>query len=811
MLLLSAAFAADVLVYAPGGIPAAGDAGEWEFLLIEGGKIVERPFEVRAAGELVALPAPAGRRRYRYTPLPGVPSATFDVRVAGDAPVTRTFALPPAPGPTLSPPPEVEAAVGSSRIELRFPWSGQGLAQGFMARASEGRVIEVRTEAGAVVVAVEPGADRQARVLAVALIDTDDPDGEPAFGLVRLRARPQLSLTTEPGNEVTVRVGRRSYGPFVADAAGTASLVFDALPGETTYEVTVTDDLGNTQRSSGPLPTSPRPVLVGVEAAGPAAGVDVWLAAWTPTGIPWTGAGPACRSGVPTVEEANVTRGVFRRRFAKPTEAVLFDPKVECSLGDATLSLRLPRASPTPTRIDLRVYPEALSADFPIAQVQGALYDERGERLPAGDLVVRAEKGELQLEGAGDVIRGEYRGQAAVEHGGDTLIATWEQAPGEGRPWSIEADVGAVAGPEGDELVVHLRARDRLGRPLPEVLAQVELGGLRLTATTDRRGTATVRFRAVPSLPTLITVVAGEHLGVVVPWLPGEPRPLPDPGRPDLEARVDLPIRAGRVRQVFLDVEPRPLQTGSGAVGAVKIRMLDAAGNPVRDEQVSVVASAGTVDLPVVQPDGSFIARYEPPSILSDETVRITARTTAGEVATDLELTPRPIHGGVGVSVGWIASFGVVSAPTLSLSVYNHIPFLPRIFGLRVGATVYNLETTIHDAGANADIDVHATLIPFDVGLVVTERWGRRSLHAGLAAVIAPYTLAMDFEGDRGISGVDLASPGMAVQAGAGYRLGSSELFAEARFLLFTASSAQLAFEGSVGGASLAAGYRLLY
>jgi hypothetical protein len=69
----------------------------------------------------------------------------------------------------------------------------------------------------------------------------------------------------------------------------------------------------------------------------------------------------------------------------------------------------------------------------------------------------------------------------------------------------------------------------------------------------------------------------------------------------------------------------------------------------------------------------------------------------------------------------------------------------------------------------------------------------------------------MDFEGDRGISGVDLASPGMAVQAGAGYRLGSSELFAEARFLLFTASSAQLAFEGSVGGASLAAGYRLLY
>ncbi|MFN7144227.1 MAG: hypothetical protein ACK4YP_10650, partial [Myxococcota bacterium] len=74
-----------------------------------------------------------------------------------------------------------------------------------------------------------------------------------------------------------------------------------------------------------------------------------------------------------------------------------------------------------------------------------------------------------------------------------------------------------------------------------------------------------------------------------------------------------------------------------------------------------------------------------------------------------------------------------------------------------------------------------------------------------------PYSMTVDFGDDRGLAGLGVASPGLAVQAGAGYRLGSSELFLEGRFLLFTAGGPQLAFEGSIGGLSLGAGYRLLY
>jgi hypothetical protein len=239
--------------------------------------------------------------------------------------------------------------------------------------------------------------------------------------------------------------------------------------------------------------------------------------------------------------------------------------------------------------------------------------------------------------------------------------------------------------------------------------------------------------------------------------------------------------------------------------------MLDAAGNPVRDEPVTIAASEGEVGAPAPQGDGSLRARYAPPPTLSNRMVRITATTSAGAVATDVLLAPRPVNGGVSVAAGWLSNFGLVSAPVLSLSAYHRLPRLPRLLGLRVGAAAYRLDATVEDPLAERTIDVAATMVPLEVGVQVLERWDRRSLHAGIAGVITPYAIDVDFGGTSGLNGVGVASPGLSVQAGGGYRLGSSELFVEGRFLLYTAASSQVAFEGSLGGLSLQAGYRLLY
>ncbi|MFN7145559.1 MAG: hypothetical protein ACK4YP_17420, partial [Myxococcota bacterium] len=661
--------------------------------------------------------------------------AQLGVRVGGDEVARRALPLAAPATPPFGAPPDVDAAVGTPRIEIRFPRlrPGVGTPDALLARVSEGRVLEVRAEPDAVVVAVEPGAERQARVLAVALADLDDPRGVPAFALVRLRARPQLTLTAEPGSTVSVRVGKRAYGPFVADAAGNAQVAFDAWPGETTYEIAVSDDLGNTQRSQGPLPTATRPVLVGVETPlGVARGAEVWLGAWAPSGAPWSGAPPLCRTGAGgRTEAAGVTKGVFRAGIAAPdTGGAFFDPRVECALADASVALRVPLGAERADRIELRVYPDALSADFPIAQVQAALLDRRGERLSPEALRVSAQVGELQLEVADGAVRGEYRGAGAVERGGDVLVAAWDHPPGAGSPWSLDVH----AGPEAGALVTLVRALDRHGRPVAGAPVRVRLGDLAEDALTDARGWARVRF---PAVPAQAVAVRAEAAGIVreAPFLPGLAAPLPDPAAPDLSARLELPIRAGRVRQVFLDVEPRPLLTGTGATGTVVVRMLDAAGNPVRDEPVTIGASDGEVAAPEPQADGSLRARYVPPTGLVDRTVRITATTSAGTVATDLALSPRPVNGAISVSGGWISNFGVVSGPALSLSVAQHIPGLPRLLAARVGVTAYSLNAAVDDPLAEKTISVRTMVVPIDLGVQVQERFGRRSLHAGIAAL----------------------------------------------------------------------------
>ncbi len=808
--LIAAAFAADVLLYAPEGAPEPGRVGALEVAVVEGG----RPLE----GATVALQGPTptsivplgevapGRYRFRYRAGPGEEAATVIVRVDAGPPTTHTLPLARPPAPVYGPPNETDATVGTPRIEVRFPrLSADRAPGGRLARASEGRVLEVRDEEEGVVVVVEPGAERNARMLAVGLLDLEDPRATPTFALVRLRARPQLSLTAEPGSTVTVRVGKRTYGPFVADATGAAAISFDALPGEASYEVAVADDLGNTQRSQGPLPVGTRPVLVGLEAdlAG-TRGAEVWLGAWTATGAPWTGTAPLCRTGAGVRSDATPTgRGLYLANVDEPVSGALFEPRVECGLAEATIALTLPLGTEQPSRVELRAYPDTLSADFPIAQVQAALLNGRGERLAPDALRLGARRGELQLTTADRALRGEYRGAAAVEAGSDTLTAAWTHPVGEGLVWDLELSAAAA---DGGVLVALARARDRQARPLPGASVRVRLGELAVDAVTDARGWAKVLFPAVPAEATVVRAETDAGITRALAWMPGAAQTLPDPAAPDLSATIELPIRAGRVRQVSLDVSPRPLVTGSGATGQVTVRMLDFSGNPVTDEPVTLAASEGVIEPAEAQADGSRVGTYRPPSVLFDRSVRITATTSAGTVSTDLELAARPLQGSIGLSGGWIGNFGVVSSPTFALALTQRIPFLPRLLSARVGVSAYSFATVVDD-----DVEVRATMVPFDIGLSATERWGRRSLSAGLAAVVAPYALTIDYGDDRGVSGVGLASPGLAVTGGGGYRLGNSELYAEARFLLYTASARPISFEGSLGGLALTAGYRVLY
>ncbi len=806
--LLASAWAAEVALSTPFGPLPIGRPGVVEVVVAEGGVPV-----TAAVVELIRDGANIGRAeaeapgRYRmFVEAADDRAIPIVVRVDGVPSLTTTIPVEPALVGVLGEAVRAPGMVGAERIEVRFPLRGAVDARWLNARVSEGRVLDVRVDADAVVVGVQPGDDRTARVMAVALVDGRLPGIGPRVVAVQLRARQTASVNVGAGSSVIARVGRRSYGPFSAGADGLASITFDVFPGETSVEMLATDDVGNSRKVTSPLPTVGTPTLVGIEVpTGVDTLPDLFLAAWTPAGAAWAGETPTCRSGVGGREAAwPVADGLYRYRPA--TGGAVFDLRVECALDAASASFRLPVPGGRASRLEVKVYPDALSADFPFAEIQAVLVDERGGRLPSDRVSLSARTGTLDTRLVDGVVRAAYAGTAAAPSGGDVITASWRPPPGAGEPWDL--DLHAASTTFGNE--VRVRARDRAGNPIPGVVVSVgPRGGPAEDVVTGGSGWGAAVFPTVPQI-VVIEARAG-HLTREQVVIPGEVVALPETDRPDLYSEVEVPIRAGQVRQMYIDVAPRPLVTGTGDTAVIEVRMLDAGGNPVRGEEVVISADVGVIAQTNPRPDGSMVAVYTPPAGSASRTVHISAQSAGGSVATDLQLVPRPVRGGVSVAGGWATNFGAISAPCVDVAVQNRLPILPELLQLRVGVGTYTMDTTVPDVVTGGEVHVRAQFVPIELGIAASQRVGRRVLDAGMSAVLLPVVLSGDFDGVRGVAGSGLGPPGFLFHGGGGLRFGNSEVFGEVRYLLAASRGGTISFQGSVGGGSLVAGYRVLY
>lgn len=810
ILSFAAALAAEAILVAPGGPPTVGVPAVLELALADQGRplVGAAPVLTGTAGAHLEPEGEVEPGRYRWEYLRADMGTDRLTARLGNTPVgSWSIEVSPRPVTPLVSGGVEEAVAGSGELTVRFPTVGVVRAEDLVVRASEGRVAGVEVLADSVQVRVEPGPRTQARVLVVGVVDLARPGQDPAFALIRLRARHTADLAVGPGSTAFVRVGRRSYGPFVAGANGEATANFEVYPGETSAEIVATDDLGNSRKISSPVPSDPNPVLVAVEVptADPARS-DVLLGAWTATGAAWSGDAPVCRTGVGGQAEAEpLSRGLYRYPVQADARMSL-DLRVECGLGPASANLRVPIGSGRPAKLDLQVFPETLSADFPLAEARVTLLDGRGDRLSPEGVELTARLGEVSTMVQGGALRAEYRGEAAREAGEDTLIATWRPSPGSGEPWEVE--LHAASGPDGVE--ARARVRDRRGLPLPGVEVELSSGATRMTSLTDPSGWGWA------TLPPLDGAVGGvrARAGAVtreVAVFAGTRSPAPDPSAPDLSARLQVAIRAGRVRQVYLDVQPRPLPTGAGQQATILVRMLDSAGSPVRDEPVEIRASAGSVAQPEPRPDGTVAAIYTPPGGAITRTVKITASSSGGEVSTDLQLVPEAVRGSVGIGVGWIGNFGSVSSPTLAVDGTWTLPGFRGVVSGRAGISAWGVSTQVEDGFTGEDIALDVRFFPIELGVVATRRGGSLSLGAGLSMLVVPYSVNADFGGDGGLAGSGLAPPGALVHASAGWRVRSSEPFLEARYVLATIPQGSVSFAGQAGGLSLVGGYRVLW
>ncbi|HJN73397.1 MAG TPA: hypothetical protein QGF58_05630 [Myxococcota bacterium] len=809
MLLLSGlALATEGLLVAERGDPVADVPAELLLVLHDGG-LPARPAELEVDspdGEVLAV-RPAvlpGVWELRVRSAPDVERFRVVVQADDEAPLRLEVPVGERPESGLTGPGRLEALTGEE-VHIRLHSDDLPEPQDVRVAAPEGEVLGVERKGDALEIRWQPAALSDPRVVPVGVRDSRRPGAPPEWTVVRLGARVPVSVTTEPGATLKLEVGGRVYGPATAGADGRVSVTVDIRPGETTASATVKDPLGNLQKSTITLARQPAPTLAALVEGSIVPGAPlppIHLKAVTPTGHAFSAGDPTCHaSGGRELSIAEIGSGLWLATLPPIEEDILLDLRVDCGLSDlATVSTRVAVQEGMPARIVLRTWPQELTTDFPVSQVQAWLEDASGDRLEPRGLGLSARHGEITNTEREELsVRAEFQGD--LEEPEDAVLAGWNHEPGTGRAATL-----LIGHRSGESLEVQARALDTLGRPLAEVPLLLALGEDTALVSTDDRGFATADFeaRGVP-LALVVEAPGLQRRQLVVPWSSGVPLSMT---RPDLIAVAPVSIRTGRVRRVTLSTDRPVLLTGTGDTATLTIVLLDASGRPVVDEHVDIVVSEGIVTQPRAQADGSLKVVYAPPPGLSagEVEIAVTAPDGSFDARIGLKLQPEPVARAPALHAGTIANLGAIAAPYIGLDLEQRLPLRTHV-NMRLAVGWYRDVAAIPDVGG--DIELKMDLLP--VSLSAHRRWsmGLWGAWTGAGLVVTPYRIERTFGGEPGGTELSLHRPGPTVYGGGGYRLRPGELYAELRWLGVSSSAAE--YDGQIGGLVAIAGIRVVY
>ncbi|MEZ4240854.1 MAG: hypothetical protein R3F59_32795 [Myxococcota bacterium] len=416
------------------------------------------PPALTLTGGALTGPEPVRDGIWRWTVVPDIDADALQLRL-GDRESSLPVAAPP-PSP-LRAEAVVDAVARGEPVSWRIEGEGPVPVDALEVTPAEGRVEQlIPQEDGSVEVVVALDDLPYPRWVPVAVRDRRV-DAQPVWTAIRVRARPRIPMHAEPGAQLTLRIGGRSWGPFRAGADGAIDARIEQLPGDTSATAVLVDDLGNRTQTEVPLVTSSSPALVAVadgEALPGRPPPQVLMWALSPGGRP-VEVPPSCRlagvGGELPVRDLGEGRFLAALPVSEPA-----DQRVLCAVGATTVAVPVPVASGVAARLSLRVWPDELMADEPTAEVSVVLDDARGERLPVRGLAVAAARGTVSLPPpTGIVARGTYDGHAAVEAGEDTVRASYTAPAGDGWPRELAVAAGTVPA-RGDAVV---RARPRRG------------------------------------------------------------------------------------------------------------------------------------------------------------------------------------------------------------------------------------------------------------------------------------------------------------------------------------------------------------
>ncbi len=779
----------------------------------EGASVPTDPPRVELAGGAVRLEAQVGRGVWRYAvlPSPDARQAEFEIAALGRV-TTRQLALTPQPEAALEVPRRVDALAGASAVSFVVTGADLPPPDALQVVTGSGEVSGVRAVRGGLEVTIDPGESPYPRYVPVGLRDARRDDA-PVWTGLRVRTRPRVTLQTEPGTQLLLTVGGRAYGPFTADAQGGVAGQIEQYPGELVATAVLRDDLGNETTTSLPLSSHGQPALLAI-ASGPMAPGRappvVWLRGFHGDGHPWQGSPPQCRTS--TVGEIGVVPigpGAWRLSLFDALGGEQADLRVQCSLGSAVESVfRVPMADGVASRLRLRVWPDELSTDFPVAEVQAAVEDLRGERLPVRGLQLDAHRGEVRVDAASPLLlRGDYQGARAIEAGEDVIRARWVAPAGSGAPARIVVAHGPI--PLEGALQVYGRALDVADRPLAGVPLALSTGGEVVDVPTDVDGWAVATLPLSAEDGVVVITARSAHRVARALGLPGD-EARGGPGSPDLVAEHVVRISTGRGTDLFLEIDPPVLYTGGAAFAKLRVTVRDRAGNPVPDAALKLEASEGSIGPLRAATEGGQIADYTPPPGDKRRDVVITARHEGAATTARLLLEPRPVQRAVGLAFGVTTNFGVITAPFFAIDLDWRLPWLGGALMLRAGVGTYGDRTTVA-TGLGDDAQLSMVWVPMTLGLLGRRDMGGRALWLGIAGVVAPYRVEARIGADVAARGVSVLPPGLSVIGGLGQRLGGGEVMLEIRATTLTSPGGALTYQGPVGGLAAVLGYRLIY
>jgi hypothetical protein len=819
---------ADVTLVVPDGVLVPGRPNRLLVVLHRDGQAITEALPAVAADhgrvELAQGRIRDGVYSYLYlAPADASGSVNFTIGTGSGGIKRVRVPLARLPLPVLEGPAQIEVMAGEgATLQATFTGDDPPAPEEVVAHLSEGTVVEVALDGeGNLTVRAQLGPERYPRVALLGVHDLRYPDHPPAWVPVRVIGRPRIPVRTEPGASVTLSVGRRSYGPFVADERGVAMASIAAWPGEETATVAITDPSGNVQHSTLNLTRENQPLLDHMAApARPGAGAPmapVYLAALDPYGRPWLGASPRCTIS-PEGGGEIVPHGPGRYVLVPvpPQDEAFLDLRVDCSIPDSMASThaRLPMGEGIPDHLLLRLYPSALSADFPVAQVQVLLEDRLGERIDASEVEVGAKLGSVSVDRVeGGALRGEYNGAEAGGVGADLVWARFQRPAGSGPVSLVRVGHGAPRDVAGTTVLpVHGRALDARGRPLEGVALTLSLGERSTIAYTDARGWASAELEA-PSGAMSVLECRYRDRRAREPYLPSSPGGPLDLGLPDLRAEVEVPITAGRVREVFIDTMPAVLHSGPSAVARVRVRLVDRHGNAVTDETIRVTADVGEVGALRVTADGTYEAWYRPPPELRAGTVQLKAHSQEGAVvgATKLELLPKPLSKAATLSLGALSNLGGIHSPLLELNVEARLFEEPGWVLLRGSLGYYYDRQVVLDELTGEEISFYTSFFPATLAASMRHERGLSSFSIGAGLVLLTYSTESRFGDSPGTAGMGLGGPGLSLHSGIARRIGIGELCLEGRYILVSTRAGGFDYDGPVGGIALLPGYRVLF